>query len=202
MDNFLRYPRLIFLQSVARSHKPLKKERKCKMSYEEKWKVLADLLIDLQKRGEKIPADVMRDLRSAKTIIQVLKADPTHIENLSRIDTYLRNVESYAIFTAEKHGTENVEKWLKKLETEKIGTNKKEKAAASRFIPGVPRDKKWVRIQTSEDTPADEIKKLVEASGLSYKMQKKGYMFVYGNGENIKSFMNRMTKRFRGTRNG
>ncbi len=172
------------------------------MSYEEKWKVLADLLIQLQKRGEKIPADVMHDLRSAKTMIQVLKADPTHTESISRIDTYLRSVESYAIFTAEKHGTEIVEEWLKKLEIEKRGENREKKETASRFIPGVPRDKNWVRIQTSEDTPPEDIKKLVEASNLSYKIQKNGYILVYGSGENIKSFMKKMTKRFRGARNG
>jgi hypothetical protein len=43
------------------------------MSYEEKWKVLADLLAELQEKGETIPADVINDLRSAKTMIQVLK---------------------------------------------------------------------------------------------------------------------------------
>ncbi len=171
------------------------------MSYEEKWKVLADLLIELQERGEKIPADVMNDLRSAKTMIQVLKADPTHIESISRIDTYLRSVESYAIFTAEKHGTRNVDKWLKRLEIEKM-MKTKEKKAASRFIPGIPRDKTWVRIQISEDTPREDVKRLVKTSKLSYKMQENGYMLVYGNGENIKSFVKRMTEKFRGTRNG
>jgi len=172
------------------------------MSYEEKWKVLADLLAELQEMGEKIPADVMHDLRSAKTMIQVLKADPTHTESISRIDTYLRSVESYAIFTAEKHGTEIVDEWLKKLEIKKRVANRVKKETTSRFIPGVPRDKKWVRIQTSEDTHPEDIKKLAEASNLSYKNQKEGYMLVYGNSENIKSFMKRMTKRFRGARNG
>ena len=172
------------------------------MSYEEKWKVLTDLLIELQERGEKIPADVMHDLRSAKTMIQVLKADPTHIESISRIDTYLRSVESYAIFTVENYGTEIVEEWLKKLEIEKRVRNKEKKETASRFIAGVPRDKNWVRIQISEDTPPEDIKKLVEASNLSYKMQKNGYMLVYGNGENIKSFVKKMAEKFRGTRNG
>ena len=172
------------------------------MSYEEKWKILADLLIELQERGEKIPADVMHDLRSAKTMIQVLKADPTHIESIARIDTYLRSVESYAILTAEKYGTEIVEEWLKKLKEPKEGKTKEKKKTAPRFVPGVPRDKNWVRIQTSEDTPPEDIKKLVKASNLSCKMQKNGYILVYGNGENIKSFMKRMTERFRGARNG
>ena len=40
-----------------------------KLNYEEKWKVLADFLIEIRKEGEKIPTDVMSDLRSAKTMI-------------------------------------------------------------------------------------------------------------------------------------
>jgi len=170
------------------------------MSYEEKWKVLADLLTELQERGEKIPADVINDLRSAKTMIQVLKADPTHIENISRIDTYLRSVESYAIFTTEKRGTESAEEWLKKLEEPKRMKNK-EKEAASRFAPRVPRDKNWVRIQISEDITQEHMKKLVEENDLSYKIQKNGYMLVYGNGENIKSLVKKLAEQFRGTRN-
>jgi len=172
------------------------------MSYEKKWKVLADLLTELQERGEKIPADVINDLRSAKTMIQVLKADPTHIENISRIDTYLRSVESYAIFTTEKRGTEIVEKWLKKLEEPKRVKDKEKKEAASRFVPRVPRDKNWVRIQISEDIPREDMEKLVKESDLSYKMQKNGYMLVYGNGENIKSLVKKLAEQFRGTRNG
>jgi hypothetical protein len=178
--------------------KPLR-WREDKVSYEEKWKVLADLLIELQERGEKIPADVMNDLRSAKTMIQVLRADPTHIESLSRIDTYMRCVESYSIFTAEKYGTELVEEWLKKLkETKEV--RGKEKKIASRFISGVPRDKNWVRIEISKDTPPEEIKKLADESDVSYRMQENGYIFVYGNEEDIKSFMKKMTERFRGTK--
>ena len=171
------------------------------MSYEEKWKVLADLLAELQEMGEKIPADVINDLRSAKTMIQVLKADPTHTENISRIDTYLRSVESYAIYTMEKQGAESAEEWLKKLKDPKRVKTKEKKAATSRFIPGIPRDKSWVRIQISDDTPLEFVEKFVSESNLSYRMQKNGYILVYGNEENIKTFVKKMTEQFRGSRN-
>jgi len=171
------------------------------VSYEEKWKVLDALLIELQERDEKIPADVMNDLRSAKTMIQVLRADPTRIENVSRIENYLRSVESFGIFTAEKYGTHLVEEWLKKLkDTKKVKV--KEKKTDSRFIPGVPRDKNWVRIETSEDISSEDIRKLINESDVSYQMLKNGYIFVYGEGENVKSFMKRMTEKLNGTRNG
>lgn len=175
---------------------------KCKMSYDEKWKILADLLIELQERGEKIPADLMNDLRSSKTIIQIQKADPTHIESIPRIDTYLRNIESYVIFAAEKLGTETVEEWLKKLKTPKIAENKESTEATPRFIPGVHRDTKWIRIQISEDTPSEDVKKLAKESQLSHKTQENGYILVYGNEENIKSFVKRMAEQLRGIRKG
>lgn len=190
----------MFFQSVSEFLELLEGETFI-VSYEEKWNCLADLLIELHKRDEKIPAEVMNDLRSAKTMIKVLRADTTHTENISRIETYLRRVESYGIFTAEKYGTDLVEEWLKKLKKiEKV--KGKEKKVASRFIFGVPRDKNWVRIEISEDISSEDIRKLIKESEVSYKMQENGYIFVYGKGENIKSFMKRMTEKFRGTRNG
>ena len=171
------------------------------MGYEEKWEVLADFLIELQERGKKTPIEVMDDLRSAKTIIQVLKADPKHIESVSRIETYLRNVESYAIFTAEEIGTKKVEEWLKKIKDPKSAEKKEKREASSKFILGVPRNKNWVRIQISEDTPLKDVEKLVKKCGLSYKMQEKGYMIVYGNRDKVKSFVKTMAEQFRGSRN-
>ena len=169
------------------------------MSYEENWKVLADLLTELRKKGEKIPTHVMNDLRSAKTMIQILKADPTHIENIPRIETYLRNVESYAIsITQEKLGTESVERWLRKLEKAKKIEEKEE--ITPRFVPGLPRDKNWIRVQISKDTPKKDVEKLAKENKLSCKMQKNGYMLVYGNGESIKSFVKEIAKKFGGAR--
>jgi hypothetical protein len=171
------------------------------MRYEENWKVLADLLTELGKKGEKIPPDVMNDLRSAKTMIQILKADQTHIESIPRIEIYLRNVESYAVLVAqEKLGTEFVERWLRKLEKAKKTEIEEEEEVTTRFVPGLPRDRNWVRVQISEDTPKVDVESLVKENRLSCKMQKNGYMLVYGNGESIKSFVKKMAEKFRGTR--
>ena len=171
------------------------------MSYEENWKVLADLLTELRKKGEKIPPDVMNDLRSAKTMIQILKADQTRIEGIPRIETYLRNVESYAVLVAqEKLGTEFVERWLRKLEKAKKTEIEEEEKVTPRFVPGLPRDKNWVRVQISEGTLREDVESLVKENKLSCKMQKNGYMLVYGNGESIKSFVKKMAEKFRGTR--
>ena len=169
---------------------------KLKTSYEQKWKVLADLLIELQKKGEKMPPEILEDLRSAKTIIHVLKADASHTENISRIENYLRNVEFYVISIAEKFGPETVQDWLKKL---KDPTKKEtlEKKADSRFVVGVPRDKNWVRIQIPEEMPLKEMKKLVKQNKLECTLQEDGYLVVYGEKNNIKSLVRNIAKQFK-----
>jgi hypothetical protein len=171
------------------------------MSYEENWKVLADLLTELRKTGEKIPTNVMNDLRSAKTMIEILKADPTHVENIPKVETYLGNVESYLIFAAqEKFGSDYVEQWMRKLEEARKVVKVEGKAEVTKFVPGVPRDKPWVRIQISESTPRKDVERLAEEKGLSHKMQKNGYMLVYGDGESIKALVKKMAEKFRDAR--
>ena len=171
------------------------------MGYKENWKVLADLLTELRKKGERIPSHVMNDVRSAKTMIQILKADPTHVENIPRIETYLRNVESYVISRAQEElGTEFAEKWLRKLENARKTKVKEKKETTLRFVSGLPRDKDWVRVQISKDTSRKEMERLAEENKLLYKMQRNGYMLVYGNDKSIKSFVKKMAQELRGTR--
>ena len=167
-----------------------------KMGYEEAWNVLDDLITEILKKGETIPKHVMNDLHSAKTMIQIFKADPTHVENLSRIETYLENVESHLMLTAqEKFGADYVERWMKKLEEARKAPEEKEKARL-KFVVGIPRGEHWVRIQISEETSKSEIERLVKRNGLSSKMQKNGYVLVYGDVKKVKEFVKNIAKKF------
>ena len=161
------------------------------MRYEETWKVLADLITELRKKGEVIPASVMNDLRSAKTMIQIFKADPSHTENIPRIETYLENVEFCLISVAqEKLGSEFVEHWMGKLGmTGKRVSGEEEVEVVSRFVSGLPRGKCWVRVQVSEGTSQENIEDLAEKNGLLHKMQENGFVLVYGGDESIRSFV-------------
>lgn len=170
------------------------------MGYEEVWTVLADLLMEVRKKGEAIPAGVMKDLHSAKTMIQVLKADPTHTENIPRIETYLENVEFSLISAAqERFGTEYAEQWMNKLDEARKSVRERDQTAP-RFVPGIPHGKRWVRIQVSEDTPQRDIELLAERNRLSFKMQDDGYILVWGKNKNIKAFVKRLAEKFRSTR--
>ncbi|UCE43466.1 MAG: DUF2096 family protein [Candidatus Bathyarchaeota archaeon] len=172
------------------------------MGYEEAWMLLADLLTELKKTGETIPANIMKDLRSAKTMIKILKADPTHTENIPRVEIYLENLEFHLVPAAQKRfGIEFVDQWMKKLEeAKKRICDDEEEAAAPRFVPGIPRGERWIRVQVSKETPQRNIERLAEENKLSYRTQEDGYLLVYGSDEGIKSFIKRLSKKFRNAR--
>jgi len=167
------------------------------MGHDGVWKTLADLITEFRKRGESIPSNVMEDLRAAKTLIQVLRADPSHIENVPSIELYLGNVESYLIFEAQKKfGSEFAEKWMRKIkETRETKAAGEKPEPSSKFVLGLPRTQKWVRLQTSKETPEKEIRKLAEETGLSFRMQKDGYMLVYGDDEKLKLFVKKAAEK-------
>lgn len=172
------------------------------MGYGEIWKILDDLIVEFRKRGEVIPTNVIEDLRAGKTMIQVLKADPTRAENIPSIEMYLGNVESYLIFTAhQKFGAEFAERWMKKLrearKTIRTGEEETPWEPSPKFVPGVPRDQKWLRVQVSAETPENEIKRLAAEFGLSTRMETDGYMLVYGDGGELKLFVQKTGEKLR-----
>lgn len=172
------------------------------MGHEEIWKTLNDLIIEFRKKSETIPPEIMADLRAAKTLIHVLKADPTKIENVPTFEMYLRNVESHLIFAAQaKFGPEFVNRWMKKLKEAREKPDVEMPAeTASKFVPGLPRGQRWVRVRVSKETPQEEIEKLARESELAFRIQDDGYMLVYGEGEKLKHFIKRTAAKLRVTK--
>ena len=162
------------------------------ISYEHVWRVLSDLAADLKGRGEEIPPHIISDMRSAMTLINVLKADPSCVECIPRIEIYLNNVESYLMRVArEKFGNEYAERWVNRLKD--VAARPREgREAAPRFIPGLPRGERWVRIRTSEDIPQTLVVRVAEGSGLSCKVQEDGYVLVYGTSGKIREFIRKL----------
>lgn len=173
---------------------------RCEMCYEGRWKVLADMAACFRKKGESVPQNVLKDLRSAKTMIQVLKADPTHVENIQKVEEYLQSVESKLVLTAqEKFGEKFVQEWMRRLG--KAGKKEyEERLEVSRFVPRLPRGEHWVRVQVSENVPIKDVESLAERNRLSHKMQKDGYMLVYGDKERVKLFVKKMAEKQRGAK--
>ncbi len=172
------------------------------MGYGEIWKLLDGLIVEFRKRGETIPPEVIEDLRAARTMIEVLKTDPTHAENIPSIEMYLSNVEAYLILMAhQKFGAQFADGWMNKLretrKTIRIGAEEKAWEQSAKFISGVPKDQKWLRVKVSSETPENEIKRLASESGLSTQMQQDGYVLVYGDGEKLKRFIHKTSDKLR-----
>jgi len=163
------------------------------MGYEEAWKVLADLFVDLREKGETIPDDIMEDLRSAKTLTNLLGIDPEHVESLTKIETFLNNVESYLISVAQNSlGTEYAEIWMKKLEEAQMKIPEKKEVKTVKPVTGIPKGNKWVRVQLSEDVTEEYVKKLAKENNLSIRIEEDGYSVVYGDDEKLKALVAQM----------
>ena len=165
------------------------------MGYNQVWKTLDSLVAEFRKHGQTVPSNIIEDLRSAKTLIQVLKADPKHEENLPTIEMYLGNVESYLIFEAHKKiGAAFAENWMQKLHEARKAVEAEEEPIepSSKFVSGAPRDKKWLRVQVSDETPENRIKELAGECGLTTLTQPDEYLLVYGDDSGIKSFIQKI----------
>jgi len=161
------------------------------MDYLATWKVLEEMIIDFRKKGIVVQAEIMSDLRSAKTLINVLKADPTRVDTSQKIEEYLLKVESYLISEGQKiFGTEYVEEWLKRLDEASRKVLEEEEKAI--FISGLPRGQKWIRVKPSAEMPLERLRVLAEESSLSYNVQNDGCLLVYGEDKRIKEFVKKM----------
>jgi len=162
------------------------------MGYLAAWKVLEEVVTDFRKKGLAVPAEIMSDLRSAKTLINVLKADPSRIDTSQKIEGYLLNVESYLASEGQKvFGSKYVDEWLKRLD-EASRKVVEEEEVEKRFIPGIPREHKWIRVKPSAELPIEKLKVLAEESNLLYSIQNDGCLLVYGKDEHIKEFVKKM----------
>lgn len=173
------------------------------MSYDELWKIIDDSLKDLRRFDEAIPPEVMKDLHSAKTLIHIFEADPSSLETLTNIEAYLTNVEAYVVYRAHNRlGSKYVEGLMGKIKKVRENLQKKDKVGkgtTSKFVAGLPRGKPWIRVQTSNEIPREEIESLAEKDGLSFKMQQDGYLLIYGDKEKLKVFTRKVAEKLKRT---
>ncbi len=156
------------------------------------WKLLEEMLIELKKKGVTIPSPIMEDLRAAKSMIKLscIKGGGDAIE---RAEEYTANVEGYLINEAQKiFGSETADQWLRRLEEANTEVCE-ETITENNFVTGVPRDQKWVRVEPIETLPKQRILQLANEHKLQVKMQNDGRLVVYGQNEDIKIFLKKIT---------
>jgi hypothetical protein len=163
------------------------------MGYTATWRILEDIIIELRKKGVTIPPDVMTDLKSAKLMINISQAEGSTGEITQKVEEYLANVEGYLITEAEKtFGSERVDEWLRRLEAASCEVCEV-KEEENKYISGVPRDQKWIRVEPIQSLPPERLKQLAQELNLTVNPQKDGRLVVYGQPEDIKEFLKKMT---------
>jgi len=168
------------------------------LNYGAVWKLMADLVAELRKRGEPVPPNVMRDLRSAKTMLEILRIDRSRPENLLRTEEYLGNVESYLVPTARKKlGDRFLDAWLERLAEAQESIQPLVPERFAQLPIGIPREDCWIRIEPSENLPTENIKQLTEEMTLNFRTQEDGCVIVYGEEEKVKRFVKRTAKLLR-----
>jgi hypothetical protein len=135
----------------------------------------------------------MTDLKSAKLMINISQAEGSTGEVTQKVEEYLANVEGYLITEAQKtFGSERVDEWLRRLEAA-ICEVCEVKEEEDKFILGVPRDQKWIRVEPIQSLRPERLKQLAQELNLTVKPQKDGRLVVYGQPEDIKEFLKKMT---------
>ena len=168
------------------------------MDYEAVWKVLSDLSVELQGAGEEIPPEVIKNLNLAKTLVGILKVDPENIDGLRMIEEHLSSTESYLITVAQRRlGSRRAGEWERRIAEARRELSKVGYKPVRRFIPGLSRDRSWVRIKPPDEVPMDRVKALAGEDGLEARVQEDGYLLVCGDKGRIRRFLSRIARQLR-----
>jgi hypothetical protein len=166
------------------------------VGYLDVWRVLEEIVADFRRRGKEIPVEVMDDLKSARTMIRILKADSNREDTVQKIEEYIRTLESYLVSEGQKQfGTEYVDEKLKRL-SEARGKASVEKVEETQFVFGVPRGHKWVRARPTAELSLETLKSLAKESGLLHRTQNDGSLLVHGKDEEVRGFVKKMTTEY------
>jgi hypothetical protein len=118
-------------------------------------------------------------------------------ESMAKAQECLDLVEAFVINkTEETFGTEYTDAFLRKLEETKCPicpTCPSQKEDKNKFVAGVPRNQKWIRVEPIENLPHETLRQLAVEHDLAVKEQDDGKLIIHGQPENIKAFIKKMT---------
>ncbi len=159
-------------------------------------RVLEEMIIEFRKKGMQVPQNILTDLKSARVLMKVENADQKgRGETAPKIDEYLSTVEAYLITEAQKTLLpEQVDEWIRRLDAASCDVCSAVEKEDKWFVQGIPRDQKWIRIEPIDDMPLEKLKKLSAETNLSFREENDGHLTVFGNAEDIKNFIKKMTE--------
>ncbi len=156
------------------------------------WKLLEDMVMELKKSGIEIPAKTIEDLRSAKSMLK-LSCMEGGGDAAQKAEELLANVEAFVMTEGQRvFGEAQVDSWLRRLEEANVEVCGEPAMAEDKFVVGVPRDQRWVRIEPTGELTSERIGQAAQERGLRVKVQGDGKLVVYGQPEAVKAFLRQM----------
>jgi len=166
-----------------------------------RWRALSDLLTELRARGAEIPPHVVRDLRSARSLIETVRVSPECGEAAGMAEELLLGIEAYLLAEAEvRLGPEKAEEWARRLSEAASGMEIARPAEEVRFRPGLPRGKHWMRVKVSDEIPLDLLERLAEEEGVSARVEPDGFVLISGEKEKVRAVARKLAGHLRSAR--
>jgi len=150
-------------------------------------------MIELRKNGVDISPKIVDDLRSAKLMIKISESSKGKGEATQKLEECLGIVESSLIGEAEKVlKPEIIDEWLRRLDESMLQTCEIRPPKENKFVTGVPKDQKWVRIEPLPNVSATRLIQIAKETKLAARQQTDGRLVVYGQQESIQVFLKRI----------
>ncbi len=167
---------------------------------EQTWLVLVELLTDLRKREVKIPEEITKNMRLARTTINFYKADPTNPEmmnELKRINDFLNSSQDALLNLADEISEDYKKEWLDKLIRASRGeTVVEKKETTPKFAVGVPAGFSMVRVTFQEPLSEERINDIAEEHGVIIEFEEDDVVAIYGDKDNVKASLKEISSFF------
>ena len=165
-------------------------------NYNSLWKILDALVAEFRRKSGTVPQEIIDDLKSAKTMISVLNADPSSIEIITELESLLGKIEATLLFLVEADfGKEYANEFSKRIMDMRMGGFNQEIVSTPRFIAGIPRRAHWIRFKIDDIMGRMDVEGLAHGLGLSYKWQNNDLIIIYGDKEKIKTFIQKVAEK-------
>ncbi|RAP48747.1 MAG: hypothetical protein BZ135_00040 [Methanosphaera sp. rholeuAM6] len=168
---------------------------------EQRWVVLDHLLKILNKKYD-VPAEVVQNLRYARTLTSFYNQDPTEpdrAKELPRIDSLLNDSELKLMGMAGMEGEEFVADWEQKLLDASKGKEVfKQVKIQSKFIPGMPANFDYVRFNFKSPIAEERFMEICEYENVIIEYDDNdSSVFVFGEESNIQNALKEMASFFK-----
>ncbi|MFQ6135637.1 MAG: DUF2096 family protein [Candidatus Hydrothermarchaeales archaeon] len=160
------------------------------------WFATMKMATELKREG--IETDLSK-LKMSKMILNQCKSDRhPHMDALMDADEMITDVQKDLFIAAEPLGRDFISKWEEEFKEVREGRSSYIfPTPSSRFIPGLPRDKNWVRVDISGILEPDEMEDIARSCGTKIQRRDGGYVLITGSRAAMKKTLDAISEKLK-----